>query len=135
MSTQLQNNGGISSAANRAPAAKVIAGALANSRVAQALIAALGSFSISNAAVAASTSTTDPAFSKAAVGDFIAYVPASAGNVQFGVVATVGTSPFAVVSGGLYLNLTPVNLDANNPIVPVNGQNTARYTGNGGTEF
>jgi hypothetical protein len=122
--------GGTQSAPNRAPAAKVIAGALANERVAQALIAALGADSISGAIVATSTSQTVN-FGSLQVGDVLVHIPASPGNVQFGVVATAGMSPFAAVIGDLYLDLRAVNLDSNNQIVPAGGGNT----GNGGTEF
>jgi hypothetical protein len=134
MSTPLQNSGGTTTSPNRAPAAKVIAGALANNRVAQALIAALGNWTIASAVVATSTSTTTN-FGGLQVGDYLLHIPASPGNVQAGIVAVAGTAPFAAVVGDLYVDLTPVNLDANNPIVPAGGQLTGRYTGNGGTEF
>jgi hypothetical protein len=134
MSTPLQNTGGTTTSPNRAPAAKVIAGALANNRVAQALIAALGNWTVASAVVATSTSTTVN-FAGLSVGDYLIHIPASPGNVQAGIVALAGTAPFAAVIGDLYIDLTPVNLDANNPIVPTGGQLTGRLTGNGGTEF
>jgi len=134
MATQPNHSGGNVSAPNRAPAAKVIAGALANNRVAQALIAALGSYSVSGAIVATSTSTTTN-FASLLVGDTIIHVPATPGNVQSGLVAVAGTLPFAAVVGDLYMVLRVINLDANNPIVPAGGQLTARQTGDGGLDF
>jgi hypothetical protein len=127
-------SGGISTAPNRAPAAKVIAGALANNRVAQALISALGSWSVASAVVATSTSTTVN-FANLQVGDYVIHVPASPGNVQAGIVAVAGTAPFAAVIGDLYIDLTPVNLDANNPLLPAGGALEGNKTGNGGLEF
>ena len=132
----LPNSGGNLTAPNRAPAAKVIAGALANNRVAQALIAALGNWSISALAVPGSTSTTDAAFSSLQIGDIIMHVPALAGSAAFGTVVAAGTLPFvAAVSGDLYIDMSPVNLDANNPIIPPGGDLTGRVTGGGGLEF
>ena len=129
------NSGGNLTSPNRAPAAKVIAGALANNRVAQALIAALGSYSISGAIVATSTSTTTN-FGSLLVGDTIVHVPASPGNVQSGLVAVAGTLPFAAVVGDLYMVLRVINLDANNPLIPPPpAQLTGRVTGDGGLDF
>jgi hypothetical protein len=129
------NSGGNLTSPNRAPAAKVIAGALANNRVAQALIAALGSYSISGAIVATSTSTTTN-FSSLLVGDTIIHVPATPGNVQSGLVAVAGTLPFAAVVGDLYMVLRAINLDANNPLIPPPpAQLTGRVTGDGGLDF
>ncbi len=133
-STPLQNSGGNTTSPNRAPAAKVIAGALANNRVAQALIAALGTMNIPLAVVATSTSSTTN-FAALAVGDLLIHIPATAGNSSFGTVVTAGTAPAAAVVGDLYVALRLQNLDANNPIVPVGGDLTARTTGNGGLEF
>ena len=133
MSSQ-QNSGGNLSAPNRAPAAKVIAGALSNNRVAQALIAALGAYSISGAIVATSTSTTTN-FGSLLVGDYIVHIPASPGSAQFAAVVAAGTAPFAAVIGDMYMVLRAVNLDSNNPIVPVGGQLTGRQTGDGGLDF
>jgi hypothetical protein len=128
--------GGTTSAPNRAPAAKVIAGALANNRVAQALIAALGTYSVASAVVSTSVSPTNAQFANLAVGDYFIHIPASPGNVQATVVTTVGTAPITPVIGDLYVDLTLVNLDANNPLVPPPpAQLTGRTTGNGGTEF
>ena len=123
------------SAANRAPAAKVIAGALANSRVAQALISALGSWSASGAIIATNVSTSVD-FGSLLVGDSILHIPALPGSVQFGSVVVAGTAPFAAVVGDMYLVLRAVNLDANNPLIPPPpAQLTGRVTGNNGTEF
>jgi hypothetical protein len=131
----LQNTGGTTTAPNRAPAAKVLAGALANERVALSLIAALGAFSIPAAIIATSTSTTTD-FGALAVGDLLVHIPAVAGNADFETVAAAGTKPSAAVVGDLYVALRAVNLDANNPLVPPPpAQLTGRQTGNGGTEF
>jgi hypothetical protein len=133
MATQNELQGGNTTSPNRAPAAKVIAGALANNRVAQALIAALGSDSVF-AIVATSTSTTVN-FTALQVGDILVHVPATAGNTSFETVTAAGTKPSAAVVGDLYVGLRIVNLDANNPIVPAGGQLTGRTTGDGGLEF
>ena len=135
MATQPNNSGGNVSAPNRAPAAKVIAGALANNRVAQALIAALGAYSISGAIPATSISTTTN-FGSLLVGDYLLHIPASPGSSQFGLVVTAGTAPYAAVIGDLYLVMRAVNLDYNNPIIPPPpAGNTARQTGDGGLDF
>ena len=135
LTTQNQNKGGISTAPNRAPAAKVIAGALANSRVASALIAALGSWSVAAATVATSVLTTTN-FAGLQVGDYIVHIPASPGNVQAAVVVTAGTSPITPIIGDLYVGLRLINLDSNNPLVPAPpAQLTGRVTGDGGLEF
>jgi hypothetical protein len=135
MATQNQLQGGTTTSPNRAPAAKVIAGALANNRVAAALIASLGNWTMASAVVATSTSTTVN-FAGLQVGDYLIHIPSSPGNVQAGIVAVAGTAPFAAVVGDLYIDLTPVNLDANNPLIPPPpAQLTGRQTGNGGTEF
>ena len=131
----LDNTGGNTTSPNRAPAAKVIAGALANNRVAQALIAALGAYSISGAIPATSTSTTVN-FSTLQVGDWLLHIPASPGSTQFAAVTVVGTAPYAAVIGDLYLVLRAVNLDANNPLIPPPpAQLTGRVTGDGGLDF
>ena len=128
------NSGGNTTSPNRAPAAKVIAGALANNRVAQALIAAHGTMNIPLAVVATSTSTTTN-FGALAVGDILVHIPATAGNAAFETVTTAGTKPSAAVSGDLYVALRTQDLDANNPIVPAGAALTGRTTGNNGTEF
>jgi hypothetical protein len=127
MASNNQLSGGQKTAPNRAPAAKVIAGALANNRVAQALISALGTMSVQSAVVATSVSTTTN-FANLQVGDFLVHIPASPGSVQALTVTTAGTAPFAAVIGDLYVDLRVINLDANNPLA-------GNHTGNGGTEF
>lgn len=135
MVTQNELLGGATTPPNRAPAAKVLAGALANNRVAQALITALGSYTLANAIVATSTSTTVD-FGSLQVGDYVAYFPATAGNSRFGTVATAGTLPFAGIVGDLYLVIRKINLDATNPLVPPPpAELTGRTTGQGGQEF
>lgn len=131
----LQLTGGETTSPNRAPAAKVLAGALANNRVATALIAALGSHSIAAAIVATSTSqTTD--FGALAVDDLVVHIPATPGNAGFVTVATAGDLGTAAVVGDLYVALRAVNLDSNNPLTPPPpAQLTGRETGNGGTKF
>jgi short subunit fatty acids transporter len=132
---QDQLNGGKVTAPNRAPADKVIAGALANNRVAQALIAALGTSYVAATIVATATSTTTN-FASLAVGDLLIHVPATAGNTSFETVATAGTKPSAAVVGDLYVALRVVNLDANNPLIPPPpAQLTGRLTGDGGLDF
>lgn len=138
---QPDKNGGTLTSPNRAPAAKVLAGALANNRVASALITALGSWMIPAAIVATSTSTTTD-FAALAVGDKILALPVPAGTpasttgAYFGTVATAGTLPFAAVVGDLYVVLRAVNLDGNNPLTPpAPAELTGRQTGDGGLDF
>jgi len=80
MAQNPSNSGGNLSAPNRAPAAKVIAGALSNSRVAQALIGALGSYSL-NAIVANSTSQTLN-FGSLQVGNLVLHIPAGSASAS-----------------------------------------------------
>jgi hypothetical protein len=109
---QSGNMGGSSSAPNRAPAAKVIQKALANTRVANQVVAALSGLSTPAAIIAThADATTD--FAALMVGDIVLHIPATAGNTSFGVVATAGTAPAAAVVGDLYLVHRPVNLDSN----------------------
>jgi hypothetical protein len=131
----LQLTGGTTTAPNRAPAAKVLAGALSNERVAQSLITALGAFTTPAAIVAVHTSATTD-FGALKVGDLVLHLPATAGNSSFGTVVTAGTLPNdggTAVIGDLYLVMRAVNLDSNNtiPYTTLNGN----MTGNGGTEF
>lgn len=125
-------SGGTTTAPNRAPAAKVLAGALANERVATALIQALGNFRIPALIVATAVSTTTN-FGGLQVGDTVVHVPATAGNADFGKITTAGTLYEAAVVGDLYIVFRVQNLDANNPI-PYSTLN-GNQTGNGGTEF
>lgn len=123
------SGGGAKTAPNRAPAAKVIAGALANNRVAQSLIGALGAFNIAALIVAtAASQTTD--FGALAVGDKVLHLSAAAPATAQGVytVTIAGTLPVLGIIGDIYLVLRPQNLDANNPL----GGN---HTGDGGTDF
>jgi hypothetical protein len=53
---------------------------------------------------------------------------AAGGNASFSTVVTAGTLPSAAVVGDLYLDLSVVNLNSNNPLA-------GNHTGNGGTEF
>ena len=108
--------GGSFTAPNRAPAAKVLTMGLANARVAIALINALGSFAVSVAATSTTTSPTNVQFANLQVGDFVVHIPSSPGNVQTATVVTAGVSPITPVIGDLYVSLTPVNLDSNNPL-------------------
>jgi len=125
-------SGGNTTAPNRAPAAKVIAGALANERVAQSLITALGGWMTPAIIIAAHVSqTTD--FGVLAVSDYVIHIPATAGNAIFYTVATAGTLPAAAVVGDMYIVMRAVNLDSNNPI-PYNTLN-GNMTGQGGQEF
>jgi len=126
--TQNELKGGTKTAPNRAPAQKVIAGALANERVANALVAALGASNIAAMIVATSVSTTTN-FGALQVGDIVIHIPATAGNSSFSTVTTAGTLPAAAVVGDLYMVTRAQNLDANNPIVPAGGALTGRNTG------
>ena len=128
MSTQNELKGGIATAPNRAPAQKVLAGALANERLAKALLAAIGGWSTPAAIVATSTSTTTN-FAALLPGDLVVHIPATAGTTSFETVVTAGTKPSAAVVGDLYLVHRAVNLDATNPIVPAGGALTGRNTG------
>jgi hypothetical protein len=94
---QPTNSGGNVSAPNRAPAAKVIAGALANNRVAQALITALGNRYI-NAIVATSTSQTTN-FGSLLVGDLVLHVGAAPAPSLLGVAATYAALAYSAVTG------------------------------------
>ena len=113
MALPKDNIGGNNSAPNRAPAQRVIASALANARVANALIAALGGVATFSIVAAHTSATTD--FGILLPGDLLIHIPAVAGNAGFEVVVTAGTKPSAAVVGDLYLALRTVNLDANNP--------------------
>jgi hypothetical protein len=113
MAQQPNNSGGNVSAPYRAPAAKVIAGALANNKVAQSLINALGVRSI-NAIVATSTSPTAN-FANLQVGDYVVHMAAgstsplgnAAGYAILGASAVTGsTGSGSTLTGnlGIYPN-------------------------------
>jgi len=60
----------------------------------------------------------------------------SGAQASFSTIATAGNLGMAAVVGDLYIDLRPVNLDSNNPLIPPPpAQLTGRNTGNGGTEF
>jgi hypothetical protein len=62
--------------------------------------------------------------------------PGSGGQASFSTIATAGNLGYAAVVGDLYLDLSLVNLNSNNPLVPPPpAQLTGRLTGNDGTEF
>lgn len=128
-------SGGALTPPNRATAAKVIAGALANNRVAQALITALGQQRIAALIIATNVSQTVD-FAALAVGDYVVHIPATPGNAGFTHVATAGTLGAAAVVGDMYIALRLQNLDATNPLVPPPpAQLTGRNTGDGGQDF
>ena len=77
MAQQPNKSGGNVSAPSRAPAAKVLAGALANNKVAQSLISALGTYSL-NAILATSTSQTLN-FGSLLPGNFVIHMQAGSG--------------------------------------------------------
>lgn len=132
---QPDKNGGALSSPNRAPAAKVLAGALANNRVASALITALGASMIPAVIVATSTSQTVD-FGALKAGDKVIHIPSVAGNAAFFSIAADGSLGAAAVVGDLYVALRAVNLDGNNPLVPpAPAQLTGRQTGDGGLDF
>lgn len=130
--------GGVGSASpNRAPASKVLAGALANQRVANAIITAISGYAIPSIIIATNVSTTID-FGGLVVGDRVVYIAATqpgvytaADQATFYTVATAGTLPAAAVVGGMYIVLRAVNLDSNNPVVPAGGD----LTGNSSSEF
>lgn len=125
---QSGNMGGNQTAPNRATAKRVLASALANQKVANSLVSALGAMQIAAAIVADSTSTTTD-FAALAIGDLLIHIPATAGNASFAVVTAAGTAPAAAVVGDLYVALRAQNLDANNPTVPAAaGNNNGRTT-------
>lgn len=133
--SSLPLSGGATTPPNRATAAKVIAGALANNRVAQSLITALGQQRIAALIIATAVSqTTD--FAALAVGDYVVHIPATPGNAGFTHVTTAGTLGAAAVVGDMYIALRVQNLDATNPLVPPPpAQLTGRVTGDGGQDF
>ena len=133
--SSLPLSGGALTPPNRATASKVLAGALANNRVAQALITALGTYSASALIIATSTSqTTD--FAALAVGDYVIHIPATPGSAGFTHVTTAGTLGAAAVVGDLYMAMRLVNLDATNPLVPpAPAALTGRTTGDSGQDF
>jgi hypothetical protein len=61
----------------------------------------------------------------------------SAGSaVSYSQIATAGNLGYAATVGDLYLDLTAVNLDRNNPLIPPPpAQLTARHTGDNGLDF
>lgn len=108
---QSGNMGGSNSAPNRAPAAKVLKSALANTRVANQVIAAISGMATPAAIIATSVSTTVD-FAALAIGDILIHIPAAAGNAAFEKVTVAGTKPSAAVVGDLYLVMRAVNLDS-----------------------
>jgi len=109
--TQNELLGGSASAPARAPAAKVLQKALANTRVANQLVAAVSGQATPAAIIATNVSTTID-FAALKVGDILLHIPATAGNSNFEVIATAGTKPSAAVVGDLYLVMRAVNLDS-----------------------
>jgi len=99
MSSLPNHSGGNVSAPSRAPAAKVLAGALANNKVAQSLISALGSYSL-NAIVATSTSPTTN-FGSLQVGNPVIHVPLAGGGPTsvLGVAASYAALAYSAVTG------------------------------------
>lgn len=108
---QSGNMGGSSSAPNRAPAAKVLKSALANTRVANQVIAAISGWSTPAMIVATSVSQTVD-FASLQVGDIVMHVPATAGNSNFRAITTAGNYGAAAVVGDLYMVHRQVNLDS-----------------------
>lgn len=108
---QSGNFGGSSSAPNRAPAAKVIKSAIANTRVANQVISAISGWATPAMIVATNVSQTID-FAALAAGDIVIHVPATAGNSSFLTVAAAGTLGVAAVVGDLYMVHRKVNLDS-----------------------
>ena len=130
-STPPNNSGGNISAPSRAPAAKVIAGALANNKVAQSLINALGVRSI-NAITATSVSQTLN-FGSLQVGDFVVHLAAGPslppGSPNLATAATYGILAKSAIS-----TVNPSTVNGDLGISPNNGSSvTGSFTVSGAT--
>jgi hypothetical protein len=97
--SSLPNSGGATTSPNRTPAAKVLAGALANNRVANSLISTLGGRYI-NMIVATSTSPTAN-FGSLQAGDYVVHVPLASGppTSLLGLAATYAALGASAVTG------------------------------------
>lgn len=97
-STPVYNTGGTTTAPNRAPFAKVLAGALANNRAAQSLITALGSYYINGAIVATSVSQTTN-FGGLLVGDLVIHVANASAPSMLGAASTFAALAYSAITG------------------------------------
>jgi len=99
MASNNQLNGGTTTSPNRTPGIKVLAGALANNRVASSLVSALGSNYV-NMIIASSTSSTTN-FSSLQVGDYVVHIPLASGppTSLLGVAATYAALGYSAVTG------------------------------------
>ena len=130
MSSQ-PNSGGNITSPNRAPAAKVLAGALANSRVAQSLISALGVRSL-NAILANSTSQTLN-FGSLQVGDFVVHLPGGPG-LPPGSPNLASASTYGLLAKSAISTVNPSIDNGDLGISPNNGSSvTGSFTVSGAT--
>jgi type VI secretion system secreted protein VgrG len=99
MASNNQLNGGTTTSPNRTPGIKVLAGALANNRVASSLLTALGSNYI-NMIIASSTSQTTN-FGSLQVGDYVVHIPLASGppTSLLGAAATYAALGASAVTG------------------------------------
>jgi len=131
MAQPLDNSGGISSAPNRAPAAKVIAGALANARVARSLINALGAYSF-NTILATSTSPTLN-FGSLQVGDQVIHITAGPGLAP-GSPNLASAATYGILAKSAISTVNPSTDNGDLGISPNNGSSvTGSFTVNGAT--
>ena len=119
------------SAANRAPAAKVIAGALANSRVAQSLISALGAYSFKPILATSTSPTSD--FGSLLLGDFVIHMAAGS-SAPAGSPNLASAATYAVLAKSAISTVNPSTINGDLGISPNNGSSvTGSYTVTGAT--
>lgn len=97
-------------AQNKASARSVLRSSLANKRVADNLLTALGSHYAAAMIIATNVSQTID-FGALKIGDIVLHIPAVAGNSNFRSIAVVGTLGAAAVVGDLYMVMRAQNLD------------------------
>jgi type VI secretion system secreted protein VgrG len=118
-----KTRGGSFTAPNRAPAARVIASALANARVAESLIKALGKYSI-NTIVASNISQTQN-FGSLQVGDLVIHVPfGSAPTGLLGIAGSYSALAYSAVTGSTGAGST---LNGNLGIYPATGSSITNF--------
>jgi len=131
MSSQPNNSGGNISSPSRAPAAKVLAGALANNRVAQAIINALGVRSMS-AILATSTSPTLN-FGNLQVGDYVVHLSGAPG-LPPGSPNLATASTYGLLAKSAISTVNPSTDNGDLGISPNNGSSvTGSFTVSGAT--
>jgi hypothetical protein len=131
MAQQPNKSGGDVSAPYRAPAAKVLAGALANNKVAQSLISALGLYSL-NAILATSTSQTLN-FGSLQAGDFVIHMP-GAPSLPPGSPNLASASTYGILAKSAITTVNPSIVNGDFGISPNNGSSvTGAFTVSGAT--